>query len=780
MELLSPAGNRESLIAAAQNGADAVYLGAKALNARMGAGNFGRDELLWAADYLHERGLKLYVTVNVMVKQSEMGELESLAGTLAAAGVDAAIVSDLGAAAALAQMLPSLALHASTQMAIHNPQGMDVAARLSIARAVMARELSYAKIAQCAGRGVELEVFAHGALCTACSGQCLFSSLVGGRSGNRGACAQPCRLPYRLEGAMRAEGHLLSTRDLMTLYDLAALRDAGVRAIKIEGRMRRPEYVAATTAAYRAALDALQGGGAPDRAAERELMQMFNRGGFARGYGPGLVDAQLIEPSRPNHQGVAVGEAVSNGRIRLAADVEPGDALALRAARADDRPAGLLSGRAGEVVAARSAVAGDALIRLVSERQMRDARASYANEQAFARLNGRLTARPGEPATLRASDGVRTAQVSSPPVARATGAPADLARVQAQLVKTGGTPYAFSSIELDVDGRSFLPASLLNDLRRRALDELAALRRRDGRGCEATALPLADDMPAFGPARPDMPRLRAQASDPAALRLAIESGCDGAIFAPADLTEAGLARAEKELGDMRFSLALPAVAAGEALSSLHWWARVHTGRIESTLCANIGHLALDWPGILEADFGLNIANRPTLVSLWALGCRRYTPSVELTAGEIAAIERSGAGRELVIYGRLPMMYLRHCPIRAQLGGAHADCRYCDAAKWGAALNDHHLADRTGARFPLRRLASPGGCVVRVLNSVPLMALPQRSRLPAADGWRLIFEGEPAGEIAAIVGAHRAALDGFDPPAPPAGRYTMGHYFRGVS
>ena len=205
MELLSPAGDMDALVAAVQNGADAVYLGAKSLNARMGAGNFGVDDLVRAADYLHERGRRLYAAVNIMVKQSELGELEGLAEQLARAGADAAIVSDPGVARALGQMLPSLALHASTQMAIHNRFGVLAAARMGASRVVLARELSFSEIAECAAQGLEIEVFAHGALCSACSGQCLFSSLVGGRSGNRGMCAQPCRLPYRLEGAVRAE-----------------------------------------------------------------------------------------------------------------------------------------------------------------------------------------------------------------------------------------------------------------------------------------------------------------------------------------------------------------------------------------------------------------------------------------------------------------------------------------------------------------------------------------------------------------------------------------------
>ncbi len=203
VELLAPAGGKEALVAAIQNGADAVYLGAQMLNARAGAGNFDRDALRWAVEYAHERGARIHVTVNTMVKESEGDLLEQVAEQIAFAGADAAIVQDLGAARALRAMLPSLQLHASTQMAVHNRQGVRFAKTAGFDRVVLARELTFEEIADCAREDIELEAFAHGALCVSCSGQCLFSSLVGGRSGNRGQCAQPCRLPYRLEGAQR-------------------------------------------------------------------------------------------------------------------------------------------------------------------------------------------------------------------------------------------------------------------------------------------------------------------------------------------------------------------------------------------------------------------------------------------------------------------------------------------------------------------------------------------------------------------------------------------------
>ncbi|MBO4883759.1 MAG: U32 family peptidase, partial [Clostridia bacterium] len=349
MELLAPAGGPEALIAAIQNGADAVYLGAQMLNARAGAGNFDRDALKWAADYAHERGARVHVTVNTMVKESEGALLEQVAEQIAFAGVDAAIVQDLGVAGALRAMLPSLQLHASTQMAIHNRQGVRFAREAGFDRVVLAREMTYEEIADCAREDIELEAFAHGALCVSCSGQCLFSSLVGGRSGNRGQCAQPCRLPYRLEGAVKASGYLLSPRDLWSLDHLADLERAGVCSLKIEGRLKRPEYVAAVTRVYREALDLMETYGEyePDDEAREALLQIFNRGGFTQGYGPGVVDAELMSRAKPNHAGAPVGEMTAPGAVRLTRDVAAADALAFRDGGGAEYPVRGVSGAVG-------------------------------------------------------------------------------------------------------------------------------------------------------------------------------------------------------------------------------------------------------------------------------------------------------------------------------------------------------------------------------------------------------------------------------------------------
>lgn len=278
LEILAPVGGPEQLLAAIRSGADAVYLGAKGFNARQGAENFAQGSLQEAVSTCHARGVQVYVTVNTLITDDEMPALLDTLREVAQSGADAVIVQDLAVARLVRDCCPALALHASTQMTIHNAAGAQALEALGFTRVVLARELTIEEIACIHARSsLELEVFVHGALCMSVSGACYLSSMLGGRSGNRGRCAQPCRLDFRL----REKAYALSLRDLSALPHLAALREAGVCALKIEGRMKRPEYVAATVTACRQAL----AGEAYD---VQTLQAVFSRGGFTDGYLTGL------------------------------------------------------------------------------------------------------------------------------------------------------------------------------------------------------------------------------------------------------------------------------------------------------------------------------------------------------------------------------------------------------------------------------------------------------------------------------------------------------------
>lgn len=808
MELLAPAGDFEALRAAVQNGADAVYLGAGAFNARRNAGNFDGDALNGAVAYCHARGVKVHVTLNTLVREDEFAALIDAARAVYRSGADAVIVQDFGVARALRQIAPEIQLHASTQMAAHNRQAVAFLRDQGFDRAVLARELTFEEMAECAREGIEIEAFVHGALCVACSGQCLMSSFIGGRSGNRGLCAQPCRLPWTLDGV---GGCRLSTRDLCGIADLARLRDAGVSSLKIEGRLKRAEYVAVTVAAYRRALDALYEGRTLDVETERsELAQMFNRGGFTRGYGPGVAESDLMYPERPNHIGARVGESRRDGEIELSADVLSGDALVLRG-RGGDIPV-KLSGAAGERARCAQARRGDGLFRLVSEAQMRAARESFSGERRRIPVTAKATLRVGKPARLCVSDGAHTVEAVGDALEVAMGRGMDESRVVAQLQKTGGTPYAMERVALDADANAFCPASLLNALRRDALTALDAARTavaREDRSYDAkadaailTAPWRGGDAPLQSPPHcnewqrealtdeahdrrhPDRPLLYAQSSDLRQLEAALENGADVAVFAPDDVRLAALeavdlaALAQKG----RVALALPAVLTVAALDALNAWALKNRAFIKITFLSNVGQLGLEWPGVRAGDYMLNVANNAAAAQLAEWGMELYTPSVELNAGQI---RRLAGQTNLIAWGRVPLMRLRHCPLRAAKGmkGKHADCRHCDACPPAERLSGKALVDRKGVAFPLKRMAQDGGCVVNVLNSAPLMPLRKWDKLPQASGWRLLLD--PAEPTEAIVKVYRAALDGGDFKALPEWKIiedmntTTGHYFRGV-
>ena len=312
VELLSPAGDFECVKAAVQNGADAIYLGASSFSARASAANFSLAELKEVINYAHIRNVKVHLALNTLIKNNEFSEAISIAEKAYELGIDAIIVQDLGLATTLINSFPKLPIHASTQMTIHNLSGVQALERLGIQRVVLARELSLPEIEYiCRNTNVEVETFIHGALCIGYSGQCLFSSMVGGRSANRGKCAQACRLPYQLlqDKNIIDSGYLLSPRDLCGLEFLPSLIEAGVKSFKIEGRLKSPEYVAVATRIYRKYID-LYFSSNPyeiNLKDKKDLLQVFNRGNFSSGHLDRKANLDLVFKEKQNNMGIYIG-----------------------------------------------------------------------------------------------------------------------------------------------------------------------------------------------------------------------------------------------------------------------------------------------------------------------------------------------------------------------------------------------------------------------------------------------------------------------------------------
>lgn len=502
VEVLAPAGSYDSFRAALAAGADAVYAGGPHFGARAYAENFTGEQLLKAIDEAHLHGRRFYLTVNTLVKDQELPQLRSELEPLYRGGLDAAIVQDAGVFQLIRSEFPGLDIHASTQMTITGAGGAEFWKECGAVRVVPARELSLEEIRHMKQTtGMEIECFVHGALCYCYSGQCLLSSLIGGRSGNRGQCAQPCRLRYASGGK---KGYLLSLKDICTLELIPDLIEAGIDSFKIEGRMKRPEYVAGVTSMYRKYVDLyLRSGREGFRVGERDqemLLDLYNRGGFHTGYYTQGISSQTGSPGegqsrpagyrqrngrdmlaadRPNHAGVpAVQVMDQKGRevfAKALTEIHKGDVLAFP--QQGDHTFGKDHGKGSTLTIplprGRYLEKGLVLYRVRNEKLLGELRDFWQQGKIKEKIYGYLRLFSGEPAIMTVCRGeVSAAAASGLAVERAKKSPLDEARIRKQLEKTGNTEFEFESLEIELEEGVFLPMQQINELRRQALDEL--------------------------------------------------------------------------------------------------------------------------------------------------------------------------------------------------------------------------------------------------------------------------------------------------------------------
>ena len=494
-ELLAPAGNMESLRAAIEAGCDAVYVGGYMFGARSFAGNFSDDELRDAVLLCHLYGVKLYVTVNTLIYEDEVDLFVSYVDYLVSISVDALIMQDLGMIDLVHQLYPEFELHASTQMHVHNLNGVLQAEKLGMKRVVLARETSVDLIREIKSQtDLELEIFVHGALCISYSGQCLMSSLIGGRSGNRGTCAGSCRKGYSFisddkQVNDRDHNYLLSTKDLMTLEYIGELIDIGVESFKIEGRMKRPEYVYYVVSLYRKAIDQYCSTGKIDIQKQDiyDLKKIFHRE-FTKGFLFHERNQNIVQTYRPNHLGVPVGEVLkSNGNkifIRLTDDLACGDGIRI----IGDSDTGLMITKmfcegmdvkqafSGSVVAIpydQNVKSNCKVVKTTDERQLSDLKTRIQLHLRKVMIEGKLTIHLNQPMCLEVSDGKNVVQAYSECVVEnAIKAPLTEDRVRKQMNRMGDFVYAFSHLSIEIDDDVFVVISELNELRRRALSML--------------------------------------------------------------------------------------------------------------------------------------------------------------------------------------------------------------------------------------------------------------------------------------------------------------------
>jgi len=809
-ELLAPAGDWECAKAAVENGADAIYFGLDKFNARMRAHNFTEADLPRLMEFLHRRGVKGYVTFNTLIFQNEVADAENYLRAIIAAGVDAAIVQDVGICRLIRSLSPDFPIHASTQMTISSAAGIEFARNLGCNLAVLARECSIPEIEKirAADAAVQaalpLEVFVHGALCVAYSGQCLTSESLGGRSANRGECAQACRMPYELisDGKQVALGdkrYLLSPQDLSGLDVLPELVRAGVSSLKIEGRLKAPEYVASITRVYRKALDDLRTAPPVALPAEKagrkyELEMTFSRGLFTGWFG-GNDNQKLVHARFGKKRGVYLGQVqkiVRDGVIvNLAAPVKLGDGIVFDAGRPDEKEEG---GRIYEIEQPRFKIPGMELTEL---------RFGYGNVDYFRvhvgdklwktsdpELDKRLRQtfegdairfqRPieievhglvGKPLTLivRDEEGHVVKVESTMPLAKAEKTPLTEEKLRDQLGRLGGTPFKLGLLKNHLSGEVLLPVSELNRLRRETVLELEKLRAAPKRWTLAEGGSLEPATRHPSPVSQSEPQLILLVRNIPQLEAALQCGASTVYCEFEDpkkyreaVTLFHTARGCSTPSSILHPPSSPPgifVAPPRIFKMGEEWILniVRSANADGYLVRNYDHLKFFAGARRVGDFSLNVANRITADYFKnQFGLERVTASYDLNVTQLDALLSAAPPEwfEVTIHQHMPMFHMEHCVFCAFLstGKDYHDCgRPCDQ-------HAVSLRDRVGAEHPLK---ADAGCRNTVFNSQAQTGAEFVARLLAlgVKNFRVEFLNESPEEVVRVISKYRQLLRG---------------------
>ena len=796
-EILAPAGGWDCAKAAIENGADAIYFGSEVFNARMRADNFTLADLPELMAYLHVRGAKGYLTFNTLVFPSEFPLAEKTLRAAIAAGVDAAIVQDVGICRLVRSISPDFPLHASTQMTIASAEGARFARELGCSLAVLARENTLSEIKKIqtalAADPLPLEVFVHGALCVAYSGQCLTSEALGGRSANRGECAQACRMPYELlrDGERVELGdrrYLLSPQDLCGAELVPELLRLGVHSLKIEGRLKQPSYVASITRIYREAVDraweTLKAGKEPNAALcadDRYKVEMAFSRGIHTGWMRGIDNQALVHGRYPKKRGVFLGTVRQVSRqgvgIALEAPLKAGDGVVFDAGDPEAREEG---GRVWDLrdengiswigfgegaVDLRRVAPGQRVWKTSDPALEKEIRRTWeVAEPAFRRpVSARVTGSVGTPLRLELSDGEGNLVVATTPIPLepARKRPLDATYLESQIGRLGGTPYFLTHLDCALDGEVMVPVSALNEARRQAVEALTT-RRRDAVRWTLSDTPsiLTKSVTNVSAARPiatDAPELvalvRTEAQMEAAAALEV-----GVVYLELEFPKrypAAIERWRALAPGREIWAAPPRIAkAGE-----DWILRqVEAGGADGVLARAWDHLAwFSGKTRLRGDFSLNVANGAT--AAWFLDRFRLeglTCSYDLTAQQILDLAATSdtARLELTLHQHMPMFHMEHCVFCAFLseGKDFRDCgRPCER-------HEVRLRDHTGAAHPVK---ADAGCRNTVFNAKAQTGAEYATEFAQAGfrRFRVEFLDESPDEMARILSRYRDLLAG---------------------
>jgi len=784
IELLAPAGSIESLYAAVQCGADAVYMGGNKFSARAYASNFDDEKMAEAVSYCHIYGVKVHVTINTLLKDSEIEEAVDYARFLYRIGVDALIIQDIGLAKRLREELGDFEIHASTQMTIHNAEGAIFLKSLGFRRIVLSRELSLKEIGEVTGelafQGLETEMFIHGALCICYSGQCLMSSMIGGRSGNRGRCAQPCRLPYTLtedSSGSERKGYLLSPKDICTLDVLKEIYDTGVASLKIEGRMKRPEYVAGVVSAYRKALDGIYAGKSIfDLEKEEErVLQLFNRGGASKAYMFGNAGRDMMAYSNPKNTGIKLGRVGDGMLTKLATGLSLKDGLSYgeegftvsKIVREGAEVSSAGKGDTVKIFPQRYRI-GDMLYK-TSDSQLLGELEELCSQPYLKKIDVPVEVdfRVSRPVKVEFTyRGIRH-EMQGPEVQQALKKPLAQEKFVENMTKTQNTPFNFT-VKVRSFEEGFIPVSAINEIRRDILAEIDRIENSSAmRKDKPVGKPLEIHCQDSG--RPLPGRTMAVVSTMPQFRAAAELGADAIAIdvfnkkSDTDIDEAMKLKVECT----GIYLKIPNIIK-EEFEAVCSFIDKNLGRVSGLVTGNLGIInRYQGKTSLIGDYKLNIFNSESL-DFYNCSTDLSCISVELNRSEIKDMIRKRRAQVLV-YGKTELMVSEYCMTGSVFGNKSKD----SACTKPCLRSSYTLKDRKGVRF---NVETDRYCRSHIYNSVPINLIPNLEDLGrlGAQHFRLDFIDESYEETKNILESFAEGRfeGGFE-------NYTRGHYKRGV-
>jgi len=719
--------------AAVASGADAVYFGLPQFNARMRAENFTYTDLPCVVDFLHAHGVKAYVALNVLIFTSELDLACQELKRLQAAGVDAVIIQDVGLAVLARSVAPALAVHASTQMTITSPEGVAFARSLGVSQAVLARELSKRELAKFSPELMPLEIFVHGALCVAYSGQCLTSESLGQRSANRGECAQACRMPYDMvvdgkDVPLQDKKYLLSPKDLAAVEDIPKLIELGISSFKIEGRLKSPEYVAAVTKVYRQAIDrAVTGQVVEADDHDKYTLDMTFSRGFFNGWLDGVNHQELVGATYGKKRGVFLGTVRRHDPSSVTLEsppnspgVKPGDGIVFENLEdTNDEVGGRVYATDGcrislqhGLLTQRALRPGTRVWKTDDPALRADLRRSFAghlpSRTGKTAINPHFSGDPGSPLLVSAA-GVSVS--SSVPLQAATSRPLGTAILEEVFSKLGETPFSLGELSLSFPVPVFLPKSVLTELRRSLVEELLV----KGRASRSSGVSLAEalELLRVSPTTedPSPPQLSVLVRTFDQLEVACEIGVREIIVDFEDLRRYREA-VQVAKGDQRIFLATPRIQkAGEA----GFFKLIENAEPYGVLLRNVG--AIEYfrktSLCLHGDFSLNVANQATAAIFFSRSLQRLTVSYDLTALQVIDLAKASdpARLEVTLHQHMPMFHMEHCAFAAFLsdGKTFLDCgRPCEK-------HEVKLRDRVGIEHPLK---ADVGCRNTLFRATP--------------------------------------------------------------